>query len=100
MPSNKTSPVFFYTYILESLKDRDYYIGYTSNLRERLEEHLKGKSFATRCRRPFKLIYYEACLDEEDAKQREKYLKTTNGRRFLAKRLKHFRRANFVWHLS
>ena len=100
MPSNKTSPVFFYTYILQSLKDGDNYIGYTNNLKKRLEEHCQGKSFATRHRRPFKLIYYEACLDEEDAKQREKYFKTTNGRRFLAKRLMHFRRANFVWHLS
>lgn len=100
MPSNKTSPVFFYTYVLKSLKDGDNYVGYTDNLKKRLEEHFLGQSFATRARRPFKLIYFEACLDKEDAKQREKYLKTTNGRIFLVKRLRRFRRANFVWRLS
>ncbi|MDD2646577.1 MAG: GIY-YIG nuclease family protein [Patescibacteria group bacterium] len=97
MPSNKTSQVFF-TYVLRSLKDDYAYVGYTDNLKKRLEEHQKGKSFATRLRRPFKLIYFEACLNEQDAKQREKYLKTTNGRRFLIKRLKHYR-AKTVWHL-
>ena len=97
MPSNKTSQVFFYTYILQSLQDLNNYIGYTHDLRERLEEHHKGYSFSTKFRRPFRLLYYEACLDEDDAKQREKYFKSTAGRRFLAKRLRHFR-ANFVWH--
>ena len=98
MPSNKTSQVFFYAYILQSLADWDNYIGYTSNLRKRVEEHQKGQSFATRFRRPFRLIYYEACLDQDDAKQREKYLKSTTGRRFLAKRLRHFRANGLVWH--
>lgn len=97
MPSNNTSPVFFYTYILQSLKDGDSYIGYTSDLRKRLEEHRKSRSFATAYRLPVDLIYYEACRDQADAKQREKYLKTTAGRRFLAKRLRSFR-ANAVWH--
>ena len=98
MPSNKTSLMFFYTYILQSLKDGDNYIGFTHDLRKRVEEHQKGHSFATSFRRPFKLIYYEACLNESDAKQREMYLKSTAGRRFLAKRLSHFRR--LVWHLE
>ncbi|MDP3741207.1 MAG: GIY-YIG nuclease family protein [bacterium] len=97
MPSNNTSQVFFYTYILQSLKDYDNYIGYTPDLRNRFKEHQKGYSFATKSRRPFKLIYYEACLDKDDAKQREKYLKSTAGRRFLAKRLRHFRANNLVW---
>ena len=96
MPSNKTSQMF-YTYILQSLKDYDNYIGYTNNLKSRFVEHQKGKGFSTSFRRPFKLIYYEACLNIDDAKQREKYLKSTAGRRFLAKRLRHFR-ANSVWH--
>lgn len=46
MPSNKTSQVFFYAYILQSLKDGHNYIGYTTDLRVRLEEHQKGYSFA------------------------------------------------------
>ena len=102
MPSNKTSPVFFYTYVLHSLKDGHNYIGYTNHLKKRLQEHWKGESFATKGRLPLKLIYFEASLNQEDAKQREAYLKTTNGRRFLIKRLKHYRAnppAGGVWHL-
>lgn len=90
MPSNKTSPMFF-TYVLRSLSDGDHYVGYTGDLKRRYEEHALGKNFATKFHRPIELIYYEACRNELDAKQREKYLKGTAGRRFLAKRLKHFR---------
>lgn len=61
MPSTTTSIVFFYVYVLHSVKDGDRYIGYTSNLKKRIEEHQQGKSFATSYRLPFKLIYYEAC---------------------------------------
>lgn len=78
---------FYYVYVLESLKDGDLYIGYTSNLKRRIEEHNKGLSFATKFRRPFKLIYFEGGLFEKDTKRREKYLKTTQGRRFLGLRL-------------
>ena len=99
MPSNKTPPVFFYTYVLQSYKDDKQYIGYTTNLNRRIEEHQKGKSFATKFRLPFQLIYCEACLNMLDAKQREKYLKTTSGRRFMAKRLRYFRH-DYPWHLD
>ena len=61
--------MFFYIYVLESSKDSNFYIGYTKNLRRRLEEHNKGLSFATKFRRPFKLIYFEGCTDEKDAKR-------------------------------
>ena len=92
MPSNSTPMVFFYTYVLLSLKDNEYYIGYTNNLRKRLEEHNLGKNFSTKPRRPLKLIYFEACLNEDDAKQREKYFKSTIGRRYLSKRLRNWRK--------
>jgi len=78
---------FHYVYVLESSKDKERYIGYTSNLKRRLEEHNKGLNFSTMFRLPFKLIYSEACLYPEDAKCRENYLKTTQGRRFLGLRL-------------
>ena len=98
MPSNNTSPMFFYyTYVFLSRKDGKHYIGYTIDLRKRLEKHRQGKVFATKTRLAMDLIYYEACRDKFDAKQREKYLKTTPGRQFLAKRLSHFN-ANHVWH--
>ena len=74
-------------YVLESQKDGKKYIGYTNNLKKRLEEHNKGLSFSTKPRLPLKLIYFEGCLNEEDAKRREHYLKGTQGRRFLGLRL-------------
>jgi putative endonuclease len=94
MPGSTNSNVFFYVYVLQSLKDKKMYMGYTNNLRRRLEEHNLGKSFATKPRRPLKLIYYEACLNQEDAKRREEYFKVTGGRRFLAKRLKSYYKIN------
>jgi len=84
--------MFFYVYVLESKKDGEKYIGYTDNLRRRLEEHKKGLSFATKFRLPFGLIYFEGCLNQKDAKRRENYLKTTQGRRFLGLRLQEYKR--------
>jgi len=92
MPSNTTSRVFFYVYVLQSIKDSKYYIGYTANLKRRLKEHEHGYNFSTEFRRPFILIYFEACLSELDAKRREHYLKTTQGRRFLGLRLIEYKR--------
>ncbi len=92
MPGNSTSKQFYYTYVLLSHKDGNRYIGYTNNLQRRINEHNSGKSFSTASRRPFSLIYCEACLSEEDAKQREEYLKSTIGRRFITKRLRNYLR--------
>ena len=92
MPRNTTSSVFFYVYILQSQKDKELYIGYTNNLKKRLEEHNKGLSFSTKIRTPLKLIYFEGCLNQDDAKRREHYLKTTQGRRFLGLRLIQYKR--------
>ena len=85
--------LFHYVYVLESALDAKRYIGYTHNLKRRLEEHESGKSFATKSRRPFKLVYFEGCLHSEDAKRRERYLKTTQGLRFLGLRLKEHKHA-------
>jgi putative endonuclease len=78
----------FYVYVLMSLEDKKFYIGCTRDLRERIRAHNSGQVESTRKRLPMKLIYYEACLDEKDAFHREKYLKTTYGRRYLKHRLK------------
>ena len=80
----------YYTYVLQSEKDNGFYIGFTKDLKLRFEEHLRGRVDSTKNRRPLGLIYYEACLTQEDATKREKYLKTYNGRRFLYKRLKSY----------
>ena len=90
MPGATTSIMFFFVYVLESIKDRKRYIGFTNNLKKRIEEYNKGLSLATKPRLPFKLIYYEVCTHRDDATRREQYLKTTRGRRFLAKRLKSY----------
>ena len=82
--------MFQYIYILLSEKDKKFYVGYTENLKLRFEEHQKGRVVSTKNRRPFKLIYSEACLDRKDAIHREKYLKTHLGRMFLKNRLKSY----------
>ena len=68
MPRTITSIVFFYVYVLLSLKDRKHYMGYTTDLRKRVEEHKKGLVFSTKARRPFSLIYFEGCRSKEDAR--------------------------------
>ena len=78
----------YYTYVLQSMKDEDFYTGFTKNLKLRFEQHNKELVESTKDRGPFKLIYYEACLDKEDATRREKYLKTFHGKIFLRRRLK------------
>lgn len=82
--------MFYYTYILKSLKDNKMYTGYTKNLKLRFEQHNKGLVESTRERKPLKLMYYEACLNQQDATHREKYLKTYNGKRFIKNRLKSY----------
>ncbi|MFH1950167.1 MAG: GIY-YIG nuclease family protein [Pseudomonadota bacterium] len=80
----------YYTYVLLSDKDNKLYVGYTENLRKRINEHDSGKVSSTISRRPLKLIYYEACVNELDAINRERYFKTGFGRKFLRNRLGSF----------
>jgi putative endonuclease len=80
----------FYVYVLRSQMDSGLYIGYSSNLRERLRQHDSRTSFATAHRGPWKLVYYEAYLNQADAFGREKYLKSGAGRRFLKAQLRHY----------
>lgn len=80
----------FYNYVLQSIKDGNLYIGYTTDLRKRLKEHNQGLNKSTKPYIPWRLIYYEACLNEKDAKRREQYLKKTQGQRLLKRRLKEY----------
>jgi putative endonuclease len=70
----------YYVYILFSEKDGKLYTGHTPDLKVRLKKHQEGFVFATKNRRPLKLIYYEAYLKLIDAKRREKYLKGGKGK--------------------
>ena len=78
----------YYTYVLFSLKDQGLYIGFTSNLKNRLIQHAKGLVTATKNRLPYKLIHYEFFVNEEDAKAREEFLKSGYGRKQLQQILK------------
>ena len=78
----------FYVYVLISLRDEGLYIGFTKDLKSRIKRHNSGMVESTKNRLPLKLVYYEACLNQSDALRREKYLKTTYGRRYLKNRLR------------
>ena len=80
----------FYTYVIQSKKDSKWYTGSTNNLRKRFKEHNDNRVFSTKGRGLFELIYYEACMNEQDARAREKYLKSGMGKRYLENRLKRF----------
>ena len=82
--------MYFYIYILQSEKDKMFYTGYTNDLKERLKMHNDGKVQATKNRIPFKLIYFEGCLNQQDATHREKYLKTSWGKRYIKQRMKNY----------
>ena len=81
---------FYFVYILQSELDFKLYTGYTKNVELRFEQHNKGLVRSTKDRRPLKLIYFEACLNQRDATHREKYLKTHYGKMFLKNRLKSY----------
>ena len=75
-----------YVYVLISETDGDFYTGCTNDLKRRFAQHISGEVPSTCERRPLRLIYYEASLDKNDAFRREKYLKTTYGKRFIRSR--------------
>ena len=85
----------FYVYILQSKIKDELYIGYTKNLKNRILEHNQGLNFSTKRYRPWKIIYYEACVEESDAKRRENYLKTTQGGRLIKRRIK-----DYLWKMK
>ena len=78
----------YYVYLLLSVKDNGFYVGFSNDLRYRFEDHIKGRVKSTKHRRPLKLIYYEAYSNKEKAKEREKKLKQFGSAyRGLIKRL-------------
>ena len=80
----------YYVYILLSEKDDKFYTGSTNDLKRRIYEHSNGRVDSTNDRLPMKLIYYEACIEELDARAREKYLKSGMGKKYIRKRLKNY----------
>ena len=86
----KIKPMYYYVYVLLSEKDGNFYTGYTNDIKRRLDEHNDGKVYSTKLRLPVKLVYYEGCLNQQDATKREKYLKSGNGKIYLRNRLSNF----------
>jgi len=81
---------YCYVYVLRSIKDSQFYVGLTRDLRVRLQLHNDGKVPSTKRRVPLELIYWEGCLNLSDAARREKYLKTAWGKRYIKGRLRQY----------
>lgn len=84
----KTNNNFYYVYVLLSQKDNKFYIGFTNDIKRRMREHNQGKNPSTSYRLPLELIYYEAHLNKEDVRRRERYFKTTKGKTTLRQLLR------------
>ncbi len=80
----------YYVYVLQSDQDKKFYTGFSKDLKKRVAEHNSGISIATKGRIPLKLVYYEFCLNRKDAMKRERYLKTTWGKRYIKNRIKNY----------
>ncbi len=72
--------------ILSRNKDKTY-TGSTNNLKKRLLEHNDNKVLSTKDKGPWVPIYVEIYPNEEEARKRERYLKTSTGRRYLNKEI-------------
>jgi putative endonuclease len=83
-------PKHCYVYVLRSLTDHQFYVGLTRDLPQRVQQHNNGLVTSTRKRVPFELVYWEGCLSESDAAQREKYLKSAWGKRYIKTRLRRY----------
>lgn len=88
MNVRRSNSAKFYVYILLSLKDKKFYVGFTTDIKDRLSRHARGEVRSTFNRRPLKLIHYEYFINEDDAKAREVFLKSGFGRDNLRKALK------------
>ena len=82
MLTPRKAVVAYYVYVVERMRDHRHIVGYTGN-RRRVEEYRSGKSWVSRFGGPWRLIYFEGCLTEVDAKRRRQYFKSSSGQRFL-----------------
>ena len=73
----------FFVYILYSEKYKRTYTGQTENINKRLSQHNTGKNKSTKSYVPWKIIHLEKYATRKEALEREKYLKSSAGRRFI-----------------
>ena len=74
----------YYVYIIQSLKDEQFYKGYSENPVARLSQHNAGETSSTRPFMPWKLVYVELCDSKTAALKREKNLKKATRERLFA----------------
>ena len=77
----------YIVYILKSKIKQITYVGYTKDIERRLKEHNSGKSRFTSIYKPWEIVYQEEYASEVEARKREKYFKTSAGRRLIKKTL-------------
>ncbi|OGI63994.1 hypothetical protein A2733_01020 [Candidatus Nomurabacteria bacterium RIFCSPHIGHO2_01_FULL_40_20] len=81
----------YWVYLLEDQNDKSWYIGYTSDLKKRLAEHINKQGGKTTSKKDaLKLIYYEGYLNQTDAKGGERFLKSGAGRKYVKKQLANY----------
>ncbi len=80
----------YYTYVLLSTKENKLYLGFTQDLKTRMDLHRRGFMMKEKNNGSLKLIYLEACLNKKDAVRRDKYLNSFLGRKYLKIRLKKY----------
>ena len=76
----------YFVYVIESLNFGNHYKGMTENLEQRLKEHNAGRTKSNKAYAPFRIVYFEEVESKEEARKREKYFKTSAGRRYLEKK--------------
>ena len=74
---------YFYIYVLRSVDFKRNYVGFTRNVDRRLKEHNSGKTKSTKPYRPWKLLFIETFISKSEALEREKYLKSGQGRDYI-----------------
>ena len=77
-----------YVYVIRSEKDGRFYVGLTSNVEKRVSQHNAGRTRSTKAYRPWKLFFFEECLNRIEARKREKYLKSGYGKQWIKEKYK------------
>lgn len=84
----------YYTYVIHSTSLSKYYIGYSADLKRRFLQHKRGEVHTTKRFGEIQLVFYEAFLNEKDARRREIYFKTTKGKRAIDLMLREWKKEN------
>ncbi len=90
-PSLSAVQPHYVVYILYSISLDRTYTGHTDNVEKRLKQHNAGKTRSTGSGRPWRVIFTEACKDREEARHREKWFKSSSGRKRIAEILKEWK---------